>query len=500
MRAIIDASMSFQTHELLGSRLPSPLAFLLDRPFLQHVIEVCVNGGVKKFDILISAHPEKIEKALGNGNRWGVEITYHLLKDPSQFIRIFDSPKTEPFFLFARGDRLPAMAFEDLAALGARHGLSAICTVSQDAEPCWSGWAILPAHASPLLSPDHGYEDFFTWLMDNNAGILPTPAVLSCASCNDLLQANKAALSHDTFHFLMRTANEVEKGIWIARDVALHPDANIIPPVYLDEKIRIEADVTLGPHVVLGRRTMVARGSTLKNAVVFPGTYVGEELEIINSVLDRNCLVNTEFDSETFISEQFILGDMAEQNIKKWLGTQVSRGVALVLTLMFLPLTAATTLALKMFRKAPLIRTTQAIALPTATDEFSWNTVNLTFFAFPHDNHSRGYGFWWKDFLLRFLPGLFNVIQGKMAITGVAPRTREALKALDQDWREIYIRGKLGLITEAMIHFGGDPTPDERYSAEAIYIASPSLFRDVMLVIKYFSRLLLPGQPLNRSS
>ncbi len=496
MRAIIDASMSFENHELLGSRIPSTLAFLLDRPFLQHVIEMCVNGGIKKFDILLSFHPEKIETALGNGKRWGVKITYHLLKDPSQFTRIFDTLKAEHFFLFARGDRLPAMNFDSLTTLDSQPPLSAICTQTDTSEPRWSGWAILPAHEPPKLSSDHGYDGFFQWLKDNNAHTIYTPEVISCDSCTALLKANQAVLSHDTFHFLMRTAGEVEKGVWISRDVVLHPDANIIPPVYLDEQIRIEAGVTLGPHVVMGKGTMVAQGSTLKNAVIFPNTYVGEGLEIINSVLDRNCLVNTEFDSETFISEQFILGDMEEKNIKKWLTSQVSRITALVLSLIFLPLTAMTALVLKLFRKKDLFHKIWAIRLPTATDPFSWNSVELYFFGLPHDNNSPGMGYWWKDFLLRFLPGLFNVVKGKMAITGVSPRTREELEALDQDWREIYIRGKLGLVTEAMINFGRDPNPDELYSAEAIYISSPSVFRDIRLVFKYFTRLFLPSKTL----
>ena len=494
MRAIIDASMSFKTHELLGSRVPSCLAFVLDRPFLQHVIEVCVNGGIKTFDILISAHPEKIEAALGNGDRWGVTITYHLLKNPSQFPRIFDTLKADNFFLFARGDRLPALPGEQLPELASRHALTAISTPKDDQAPCWSGWAILSAHLYPVLSTDHGYEEFFTWLMENNAHILSTPEVLSCDSCEEVLKANKTVLSQDAFDFLMRTATEVEEGIWIARDVALHPDAHLIGPVYLDEQIRIEAGVTLGPNVVLGKGTMVARDSSLKNAVVFPGTYVGEGLELTNAVLDRNYLVNTEFNSESFISEQFILGDMAEQNIKKWISSQISRLIALFLTTLFLPLTAATALVLKLFRKGNIWQTIQVIRLPTATDAFAWTPVNLSFFTLSPQNPSRGAGFWWKDFLLRFLPGLFNVIKGKMAITGVSPRTREDLEALDQDWREIYIRGTLGLITESLIHFGPDPTADERYSAEAIYIASPSVLRDIKLAIQYFTRLFFPGK------
>ena len=494
MRAIIDASMSFKDHELLGSRIPSTLAFLLDRPFLQHVIEACVNGGIKKFDVLLSSHPEKIETALGNGNRWGVEITYHLLKDPSQFVRIFDTLQAEHFFLFARGDCLPAMDFDTLTTLKSQPPLSVICTQPDTADPTWSGWAILPTQNLPKLSLDHGYDGFFTWLKDNNAHTIFAPEMISCKSCADLLEANRAALSHEAFHFLMRTAGEVEKGIWISRDVGLHPDSQIIPPVYLGRRIRIEAGVTLGPHVIMGKGTMVARNSTLENAIVFPNTYVGEGLEIINSVLDRNCLVNTEFDSETFISEQFILGDMEEKNIKKWLASQVSRITALALSLICLPLTAMTALMLKLFRKGDLFHKIWAIRLPTTADTFSWNSVELIFFAPPHGNHPPGMGFWWKDFLLRFLPGLFNVIKGKMAITGVSPRTREELEALDQDWREIYIRGKLGLVTEAMTNFGNNPTPDEQYSAEAIYISSPSFFRDILLVLKYFTRLILPSK------
>ena len=62
----------------LGDRLPAALLPLVDRPFIQHVVEHLVDCGITEIHVVLSHLPEKVEALLGDGQRWGIRIRYSL--------------------------------------------------------------------------------------------------------------------------------------------------------------------------------------------------------------------------------------------------------------------------------------------------------------------------------------------------------------------------------------------------------------------------------------
>ena len=71
MRAIVIATGEAPDMTGLSERYPAPMLPLVDRPFIQHVVEILVDQGVTVFDFVLSHQPEKIEEVLGDGTRWG---------------------------------------------------------------------------------------------------------------------------------------------------------------------------------------------------------------------------------------------------------------------------------------------------------------------------------------------------------------------------------------------------------------------------------------------
>src|SRR5438552_394640 len=68
----------------LTERIPAPIIPLVDRPFLQHVIEYLVDQGVSSFGFVLSHLPEQIEEFLGDGKRWGSTFRYFLAREPDR--------------------------------------------------------------------------------------------------------------------------------------------------------------------------------------------------------------------------------------------------------------------------------------------------------------------------------------------------------------------------------------------------------------------------------
>ena len=60
-----------------------PLCPLVDKPFLQHVVECLVTRGFTEIDFVICQQADQMEALLGTGQRWGATFRFHLARDPS---------------------------------------------------------------------------------------------------------------------------------------------------------------------------------------------------------------------------------------------------------------------------------------------------------------------------------------------------------------------------------------------------------------------------------
>src|SRR5262245_21298955 len=113
MKAVIIATGQSPDGFLLHDRHPVPMLPLVDRPFLQHLVEYFVHQGVLVFDWVLCHLPEEIEQFLGTGERWGAEFRYHLVRDPfrpyTEIRALSLGEGNEGPILLGHADRLPAV-------------------------------------------------------------------------------------------------------------------------------------------------------------------------------------------------------------------------------------------------------------------------------------------------------------------------------------------------------------------------------------------------------
>jgi NDP-sugar pyrophosphorylase family protein len=136
--------------EFLNKHYPSPMLPLVDRPFIQHVIEFLIEQGITHFEFILSHLPEQLEALLGDGSRWGAHFSFHLAQDPQmpyEMIKTFDLNENEPCLL-AHADRLPHMDL-NAAVLALNENLYEStfwmdAHEKEGAENTWTGWAYLP--------------------------------------------------------------------------------------------------------------------------------------------------------------------------------------------------------------------------------------------------------------------------------------------------------------------------------------------------------------------
>jgi lipopolysaccharide/colanic/teichoic acid biosynthesis glycosyltransferase/acetyltransferase-like isoleucine patch superfamily enzyme len=458
----------------LDEHLPLPLFPLVDRPILQHVIEYLAVQGIKRFEFILNRLPEMIEASLGDGTRWGCSFRFHLFPVSGKPYRLAQTIAAglDDEILLGRMDSLPE--FE----LAAHRDATIFCRP----DGCWTGWAMLPRGSTQLAG------------FDRDPAGLPTPDGFAKAIVQREMNFQTGAAflrsQHDLLSGIFPAMTiggiQTEAGIWISRNVSLHPTVHLLAPAYIGPNCRIGRGARIGPWAVVSENCIIDEQSSVQSSLVAPGTYIGQGLELEQVIVDRNRLLNAKIGTTLLVSETFLLSSLTERNAHRSVQRLFSCLAALLLALVLWPVTAMLYLYLTL-RKKGTLGSDQAVRIPADENPGGWREYRIPRLRM----HSREPASRWADLFLRLSPGLFSVMKGDLFLVGVQPRPRREIERLPQDWKSIYLKSKGGLITEALVMSGNAPSEDELYTTEVYYSAAGS-FRHDLTVARRYLRGLLP--------
>jgi NDP-sugar pyrophosphorylase family protein len=477
MEAAILALGENKALDPLNGRLPAPMMPLVDRPFVQHVVEHIVTQGLQEVHFFLNHLPQCIETHFGGGERWGCRFHYHLVRDESMLGRMLRSVAfSEGPVLLVDADRMPLMNQGDGCLFEGSDAMSVNCGGE------WTGWARMSAALLGQCPDTDEPGALAAWV---NRSVQPQNRI-AVEHCMDLrtfagvMDAHARVLTK-TVPGIMLSAREADPGVWISRNVRLHPAARLIPPVYIGEDCRVESGVSLGPGVVVGARSIIDARTAADNTVVFPGTYVGEALELQDVIIDRNCLVNVRLDSGATVTDSFILGAVSGMRMQDWIHRLAERTLALMLLLLLwpLPLFALAAAAVR----GGGWRILNAVRTPAEPHPASWTAFPLGYVSHSGDVTPGGGGRL-AGICGWFVPGLIHVVLGRVSLVGMPVRDRKGLLALDEGWRSQCLSSKTGLVTEAEVAGAGD-NPDLQYTADAFYAARAGFRHDVGILVRY---------------
>jgi mannose-1-phosphate guanylyltransferase/phosphomannomutase len=303
---------------------PKPLIPVMNRPVMAHILDWLRVQGFAEVLVTLHYRSHDIRRAFGNGQSFGVRITYSVEEEPlgtAGSVRLAgDWLDGEPF-LIVSGDALTDV---DLTALMGQHrqsGAWLTLGLKQVADPSLYGVVRLDGQGRVLRfeeKPEPGTA--FSHLA--NTGIYCVePRVLECVP-----RGQPCDWSRDVFPLLMAEglplfghvlngywrdigciheycrgqqdalkgdvcvslpADETWPRVWAGPDVWVAPGAVVEGPVLLGAGCRIERDALVLPGSILGEQTVVGRGACVWNAILGAGCHIGPDALVCDSVLDE---------------------------------------------------------------------------------------------------------------------------------------------------------------------------------------------------------------------
>jgi hypothetical protein len=292
------------------------MAPVMDRPFIQHVVEQLIPRGVTRVEFCLPSQAGAVAAHLGDGTRWGIEIVHHaeattLAMDTNETVLLGEA-SCLPQLPSLSGNSWPTLYFHD-----------------EDRISRWTGWAATPASS---LTPFFACEDDWRTACRTSGlqaqKVFLEPPSLSAASPGQVLLSNRIALE-GAFPGLHFEGEERRPGVWVARAVKLPPGVSIEGPCYIGEESWIGDGSRLGPHAVIGRQCVVESGTVVCRSVVGEGTYLGRNLEVADSVVTRNILHNVRWDARIRIDDAHVAGALLEGGLSmKWIGLSTAAALA----------------------------------------------------------------------------------------------------------------------------------------------------------------------------
>lgn len=365
-----------------------------DRPLLYRQLETLAGLGCREVEVFASHGLEAIRVLVGAGERWGLQVTVHAVRDFADGCRRIarsDLATDESLWLLRADHWLPAPALQ-----GAQDD-AAWFSVDPEDQVQWAGWARITGYTRALFLAAMEPDGLNLGGLPEEMSRIGTAAPYRFDRGPAVLEAQRRWLARtpDRFELLQ----EKTAGIRIAPSARVAPGARLIAPLEVGENTWIAGSTTVGPNVVLGEGCRVEGETTIRDALVADGVCIKGPAEVEQAVVMPAGLLHAAYD--VWLPAD-ATGDL--------LGTTAAAGAPLGIT--------------GLERLAALLTLVVGL-LPVLT------------------LRALGRG---RDFSQRVFPQLPSVVRGERALVGIAeqPELPESIHA--SGWSETLRKAPRGLV------------------------------------------------------
>ncbi len=308
------------------SRVPKPVAPVVERPFVAYILDDLVRHGVARAVFSSGFLAAAIEAEIGDGAAYGIAVDYVVEDEPlgtaGAIANCADRLEDAPFFVF-NGDVLSDVDLGALAGLHREKGAMATIFLTPVADPRRYGLVELRSDGSVASFVEKPGEWEGAALI--NAGVyVLQPEVLELIPRGKLFSIERGVFpklaragslyghvddgywrdigtpeSYLQAHFdilqraVRTTVGDVlgETYVHVAPTATVDPAARVVPPCYIADGAAVGAGARVGPLAVVGARAEVGEGASVSETVVQAGVRIGAHAEVARSILVRDCRV-----------------------------------------------------------------------------------------------------------------------------------------------------------------------------------------------------------------
>ncbi len=434
--------------------------------FAERVMESCAQAGLTHVDVVACDQPEQLRQVIGHGERWGLKLTWHLVKDgnaPYVVLRQLSTDMARVIIGHAQcwidAPALTELCREDGAA------------VLLDANISWTGWASFPSTFVRTISPHSDAQTLVERVMAVDAGhftVLDTAQYACAGTAQHLLKVQRQFLRPESISQAPASWIHTAWGL-LSPDAWVHTSAVIHGPAVIGPGCIVEKGSVIGPNTVLFRDVFVASGASVEESLVMSSTHLDNDAALSN-VLAQGSFINHVgggFSPTPLLNDAVVtpLHRSISDSIRlcAWTG----RLIAGLLFIAGLPVLAALCLVNALTGNVSTWVVCSAVQ--------GWQpdgSLRLT-----PVRQSRAHANM-RGALIGAFGAVLDVLQGRRAWFGMRARTAGEWYALNRDWQRMFAKHPIGLFNARAWPEGEHAGNVEALAVADAYFFSTSSWRE----------------------
>lgn len=366
MKAVVMAGGEGTRLRPLTINRPKPMVSIVDRPVIQHIIELLKLHGITDIIITVQYLANVIQDYYGDGSQYGVNITYSLEEVPlgtAGSVKNAEHLLEEPFLVLS-GDALTDFNLSEIIERHLATKAMATITLTRVANPLDYGVVITDEDGSVrqflekpswsevfsdtvntgiyVLSPEvlayvergkytDWSKDVFPRMLhkgDKIQGVIANGYWTDVGTIEEYMKACGDYLSGRVK--LPRLGQNIGGDIWIYGDVEIAPDAQLHGPIYLGNGVKIKGGVIVHGPSVIRDYTIVDTRANIDRSIIWRNSYIGERAELRGAIVLRQSTIR----QRAMLFEGAVVGDgvqigagaVIQPNVKIWPSKEVDEG------------------------------------------------------------------------------------------------------------------------------------------------------------------------------
>ena len=376
MKAVVMAGGEGSRLRPLTSRRPKPLAPIVNKPVMEHILDLLRRHGITEVVATLHYLADEIESYFGDGSAFGVSLKYVVEDTPlgtAGAVKLAQDMLRDDSFLIISGDALTDL---DLSAMLHHHRSTkadatiALQRVTNPLEygvvvtderaritrflekPSWGEifsdtintgiYALEPAILD-YMEYGRNYDfskDLFPRMLHEGKslqGYITTDYWCDIGNLQQYQQANIDALNGKVQ--IEMPGTEHSPGVWIGEGCRIDPAATIVAPVVLGRNVVVAEHAEIGGNTTIGDSAIVGRYARLHRVVAWEGNYFGEHATLNDCTIANKNIIK----DHAAVSEGAVVGSactigsgaVVRPNIKMWPDKNVSSGAIVSMSLIY---------------------------------------------------------------------------------------------------------------------------------------------------------------------
>jgi len=444
--------------------------------FLEKTLDQLAGLGIKHLDLVVSERPEALRQLLAQGERWGIQLRWHLVKDGTTPYSVLQSISLGSASLVLIGHADRWVAADALASMIA-HGQVLAHTEDASSVP-WAGWG-MASLATLQAMPLHCDEATFgahLCSQTTQLQVLEAAQFVQPASAAALLAAQQVAL---TDAFMRQVPSTWLRTSWGAYspDAVLERGALIVGPALIGPGCFVAQGASIGAGTVLTRDVVVSAGSVIRHSVVLPHTFVGQQLELDGTVVNAQTVQHLNLGVRTVLPASD--GLLLDLHRKERAGTSwLARATATVACLVCLPWLAIDT-GVRRARGLPLrwVKQPVVVGRDAATAKVQIQALRCAPDAAGKPHHLLAqYGAW------------MDIVAGQRSWFGARARGISEWYAIGRDWQLLLAHTPVGCLHAPAWSEHHTQSTDACAAADVYFAVSQGRAERMRILRAYFAR------------